>query len=82
MRLLLDTHVFLWWWSGDRRLNTTARHSIARALEVFVSAASAWKLVIKLTLGKLRFEGTISDAIEACHFMELAVSTQHAEAVR
>ena len=66
MRLLLDTHVFLWWWSGDRKLGAAARGSIARANEVFVSAASAWEIVIKLALGKLRFEGAVGDAIEAC----------------
>jgi len=82
LRLLLDTHVFLWWWSGDAKLSTATRHSISRAEEVFVSAASAWEIVIKLALGKLRFQGTIRGAIEECQFTELAVTTHHAEAVR
>ncbi len=82
MRLLLDTHVFLWWWSGDRKLARATHHSIAEAAEVFVSAASAWEIVIKLALGKLRFDGAIGDAIDACRFAELPVATDHAEALR
>lgn len=82
MRLLLDTHVFLWWWSGDGKLNRVTRRYIEQAQEVFVSAASAWEIVIKSALGKLRFEGTIHGAIEECEFTELAVVTHHADAVR
>jgi len=82
LRLLLDTHVFLWWWSGDRKLTAATRGAIAQARQVFVSAASAWEIVIKLMLGKLRFDGTITQAIAACRFTELPVTTRHAEAVR
>ena len=81
MRLLLDTHVFLWWWSGDRKLGTASRRSIVQAREVFVSAASVWEIVIKSTLGKLRFAGSIVDAIEECHFSGLPVAANHAQAV-
>jgi PIN domain nuclease of toxin-antitoxin system len=62
-------------------LNLTVRNSISRVPEVFVSAASAWEIVIKLVLGQLRFEGTIGDAFEVCHFVELVVATRHAGAV-
>jgi PIN domain nuclease of toxin-antitoxin system len=41
-----------------------------------------WEIVIKLALGKLRFEGTIAEAIDVCQFMKLAVSFEHAEALR
>jgi PIN domain nuclease of toxin-antitoxin system len=53
-----------------------------RAQEVFVSVVSAWEIVIKLALGKLRFEGTIGEAIDACQFAELAATIEHAEALR
>jgi PIN domain nuclease of toxin-antitoxin system len=43
VRLLLDTHAFLWWLDGDRRLSTKARRLIAdEANAVLMSAASAW----------------------------------------
>jgi len=45
MRLLLDTHALLWWWTDDPRLSATARAAIAdESNEVFVSAASAWEV--------------------------------------
>lgn len=55
MRVLLDTHTFLWWLDDDRRLSRKARSLIAGAgTAVFVSSASAWELAIKVALGKLR----------------------------
>ena len=55
MRLLLDTHVFLWWASDDPQLSVRARSAIADAENaVFVSAATAWEIAIKASLGRLR----------------------------
>ncbi len=54
MRLLLDTHAFLWWVAGDEALSAAARTAIAdEANGVFVSAASAWEITAKYRLGKL-----------------------------
>jgi PIN domain nuclease of toxin-antitoxin system len=54
MRLLLDTHTFLWWLDGDRRLPATARRQIADERNVIlISAASAWEITTKARLGKL-----------------------------
>ena len=54
MRLLLDTHAFLWWLDGSARLPKRARALIADdANVVFVSAASAWEIATKARLGKL-----------------------------
>jgi len=54
MRLLVDTHVFLWFISGDNRLPDTMRDSI-RDLnnEVYLSVVSLWEAIIKHRLGKL-----------------------------
>ena len=55
MKLLLDTHAFLWWIEGAPALGRRARAEIANPdSEVFVSLASCWELAIKLSLGKLR----------------------------
>lgn len=51
-RLLLDTHVVLWWLSGNPRLDASARDLIAES-ECTVSAASVWETAIKHRLGKL-----------------------------
>lgn len=54
MRLLLDTHVFLWYVSGDARLPRRFTDAIrAPANEVYLSAASVWEAVIKFAVGKL-----------------------------
>jgi len=54
MRLLLDTHAFLWWLAGDEALSVPARQAIAdETNDVFVSAASAWEIATKHRLGKL-----------------------------
>ena len=53
MKLLLDTHIFLWYISGDARLSRHFRESIENAEEVFVSVVSIWEAVIKQSAGKL-----------------------------
>ena len=55
MKLLLDTHAFLWWVEGTPALGRRARAAVANPdNEVFLSVASCWELAIKLSLGKLR----------------------------
>ena len=55
MRVLLDTHVFLWWVEGDRALPAKARAALAnRENECLISMVSAWELAIKAGLGKLK----------------------------
>jgi len=53
VRLLLDTHTWLWWVLGDSALSPAARAYIAKGSEVLVSAASAWEMAIKVGLGRL-----------------------------
>ena len=79
MRLLLDTHAFLWWRANDRRLPRRAREAIANADVVFVSAATAWEAAIKAALGRLRYPDTIEKGVEASGFEKLPISLEHAE---
>ena len=54
MRLLLDTHAFLWWLGNDPSLSADARAAVADpASTVLVSAATAWEITTKYRLGKL-----------------------------
>lgn len=54
MRLLLDTHVFLWFMTGDERLSRRARRAIEDIeSEVFLNVASVWEMAIKSSLGRL-----------------------------
>jgi PIN domain nuclease of toxin-antitoxin system len=54
MRVLLDTHAFLWWIAGDRRLSARARKLISDGHnELLLSAASGWEIAIKVGLGRV-----------------------------
>lgn len=54
MRILLDTHIFLWFISGDPRLSNDLRDAIRDpANEVYLSAVSVWEAIVKYQLGKL-----------------------------
>ena len=60
-RLLLDTHALLWWCFDDPRLSATARAAIAQAdNHCFVSAASAWEMAVKVSLGRLDVGGDLA----------------------
>lgn len=55
MKVLLDTHVFLWWIVDDPRLSPRARKIIGNEENtLFLSAASAWEIAIKAKLGRLK----------------------------
>ena len=81
MKLLLDTHAFLWWLSDDGKLSATARDAIRdpHAI-VHVSAASIWEIAIKIKLGRLAVrDGDLAAEIEANGFTELAITARHAQ---
>ncbi len=53
-KILLDTHIFLWFISGDTKLSTDVRDSIRNPdKEVYLSAVSIWEAIVKYQLGKL-----------------------------
>ncbi|MBN1424899.1 type II toxin-antitoxin system VapC family toxin [Candidatus Fermentibacteria bacterium] len=79
-KLLLDTHVFLWWLSGDPRIGTTTRSTISRAALVFVSAASAWEAAIKAAIGRLSLPDSLEAGVRECGFEQLSIGFSHAEA--
>ncbi len=54
MRILLDTHIFLWFISGDTQLSTDVRDAIREPdNEIYLSAVSVWEVIVKYQLGKL-----------------------------
>jgi PIN domain nuclease of toxin-antitoxin system len=83
LRILLDTHSFLWWESDDRRLSAEARRTLSDGgNEIFLSVSSAWEIAIKAGLGKLDIpEGPelfVSSEIEANNFTVLSIDLRHA----
>lgn len=79
MKLLLDTHVVLWWRLNSPRLKRGARDAIATADLVWVSAVSGWEVAIKQGLGKLRLADPFGSMVKASEFEELPVTVRHAE---
>jgi PIN domain nuclease of toxin-antitoxin system len=81
VRLLLDTHAFLWWLNEDRKLGPGARSAIAKPENfVFVSAATAWEIAVKRASGKLEAPGDIREWIERSAFSDLPIEVEHAVA--
>ena len=63
MRLLLDSHVLLWWKMSPDRSGAAAIEAISQADAVFVSAATAWELGLQASLGKLRIPEPVELAL-------------------
>jgi PIN domain nuclease of toxin-antitoxin system len=83
MRLLLDTHVYLWSVSNDPKMPEKFRRDIENATQVYVSTASIWELSIKSARGKLEPNGERAiDELEQQRFIVLPVQLKHAKAVR
>lgn len=82
MTLLLDTHTFLWWLDDPALLAESARKAIADGKNlVYVSAAVAWEIAIKRSLGKLDAPEDLEAAMTANRFLPLPVTVPHALAV-
>ena len=82
MRLLLDTHALLWWWTDDPDLSNEARKAISDpSVEVNVSAASAWEIATLQRLGRLdQAPGAVQryhELVQADGFRHLPISHLH-----
>ena len=86
MRLLLDTHVWLWSNTEPERLASSIRWQIGDGRnEVFLSAASVWEMAIKRRLGKLPLPESVASyvarRIAADNVTVLSINASHASAV-
>ena len=82
MNLLLDTHVFLWYISGDQKLPVKDRDAVRDpANSVFLSAASIWEAVIKHSLGKLPLPSSPAEFLPAQRLAHRITSLPVEEAV-
>ena len=73
MRVLLDTHAFLWWINDDVRLSEGAREIFSDGdNELLFSVASGWEMAIKVGMGKLTVSGSLGPYISK-HLAENAV---------
>lgn len=83
MDLLIDTHILLWWFLGNPRLDPIASAAMGHPRNsVYVSAASAWEIAIKAALGKLPVPTPVSSWLPAQlasnRFTPLPIEMDHA----
>jgi PIN domain nuclease of toxin-antitoxin system len=79
-RLLLDSHVYLWWITATP-MSAQAARAIRDADEIYVSVATAWELTIKVAAGKLRLARPIPESLADNGFGELPILLRHTEAL-
>ncbi len=83
MKILLDTHAFLWWITQDQRLSTCAQEIIEDGEnEVFISAATGWEIAIKTQLGRLNLpdepEDFVMGQLKVNAMISLPIEMRHA----
>ena len=85
MGILLDTHVAIWFFTDDKRLSKSAKKIIFDLNNmIYISIASLWEIAIKLSAGKLEFDGGIDGFIEAVYmneFILLEISLEHIKTI-
>lgn len=79
MKLLLDTHVLLWWLAQSNRLSAEALKAIANPENaVLVSAATAWEIAIKNALGKVTSPDDLAKELQKHRFEMMPITFAHA----
>lgn len=77
MRLLLDTHVILWWLADHPTLSDEIKEMIDTEVDVFVSAATVWEVAVKQAAGKLG-PADLPEKILECELRSLPITPTHA----
>lgn len=80
MRLLLDTHVVLWWLIDSPELSAETKDLLDREPEVYLSAASVWEAGIKQAAGKLTAPADLAERLAGAEFRNLPITAAHAQA--
>ncbi|QTA83615.1 PIN domain-containing protein [Desulfonema limicola] len=65
MKLLLDTHVFIWWAANPEKLSNAALNACEdKSNSLFLSSASIWEMQIKMQIGKMRLPCSLKNLIK------------------
>ena len=86
MDILLDTCSVLWYLNGNDGIQQATKETILNSENtIYVSIATIWEVAIKMSIGKLNFDGGIDGFIEAIEdegFLLLDITTKHIKAVK
>ncbi len=78
MKYLLDTHAFIWWMEGGKKLSPKIKNILQDSSEdIFVSVASVWEIVIKKSKGRLKTPKDIAGGIREAGFKILSIEISH-----
>ena len=83
MRVLIDTHIFLWLFLEPKRISKQIQEFLEDNFtnEIYVSHATAWEIAIKYGVGKLELPQTpelfVPDRIRRANFLHLPIKVQH-----
>ncbi|MFE2290274.1 type II toxin-antitoxin system VapC family toxin [Streptomyces sp. NPDC059452] len=77
MRLLLDTHVILWWLGDSDELTDQVKDLLDTEPSVHLSAVSAWEIAIKQSLGKLDGPADLAERVRDSQFTALPITAGH-----
>ena len=83
MKLLIDSHVWIWWMADLEALSKETRHILEDPRnEIFVSTASSWEIAIKYSIGKITLPSSPEEffihALAKCGFSTLKIDNLHA----
>jgi PIN domain nuclease of toxin-antitoxin system len=80
MKLLLDTHILIWWLCEDSKLSQPEIDLITNPDNlIFISAAACWEITVKKMIGKLDAPDDLPEALAANNFIELPITVQHTQ---
>ncbi|MEV8389679.1 MULTISPECIES: type II toxin-antitoxin system VapC family toxin [unclassified Streptomyces] len=77
MRLLLDTHIILWWLADSPELDDGVKDLLDKEPSVYVSAVSPWEIAIKQSLGKLEGPEDLAERARDSQFTPLSITAGH-----
>ena len=77
MKLLVDTHVVIWWLTDDPTLAEDIKAQLDHEPDVFLSAVTVWEVAIKQAIGKLVEPADLPERIRASGFRELPITAHH-----
>jgi PIN domain nuclease of toxin-antitoxin system len=81
MRLLLDSHTFLWFLTKDAKLSGRADQAIVDATDVFLSHAAVWEMTIKRSIGRLKLADAPEDMADASGMSLLPITLRYIQRV-
>ncbi len=77
MKVLVDTHIVLWWLLDDPALSAEVKDVLDHEPDAFVSAATTWEIAIKQATGKLKGPKDLPERVRDSGLVELPITIEH-----